>query len=110
MPLEGHWERQQTPLRLMTARERRIGAIVASALAVATVALVLYIVLADSGSSAPAPGCISVTAASTMGGATVHACGDAAQRWCTVAAGETTPLARAIRPQCARIAESPAVR
>ena len=103
MPLEGHWERQHTPLRGMSARERRTAAIVASVLAVAAVAVVLFVVLADSGSSAPAPGCIRATAASTMGGATVNACGEAAQRWCAVAAREATPLAHAIRPQCARV-------
>jgi hypothetical protein len=101
MPLEGHWRRQHTPLRLATPRERALAAVVA-ALTAGAVALSVYFLFAGGESSAPAAGCVKATAASSTGGAQVHACGRAAVRLCASAARERTPLAAALRPQCRR--------
>src|SRR5947209_165683 len=98
MPLEGHWKRLQTPLRRTTRREARLIAAAAGFLAV-TVVIVLYVAL-QSGSSAAGPGCIKVTAASSTGGATLHACGQAAARWCRSAAVRHDALARSVREEC----------
>jgi hypothetical protein len=101
MPLEGHWERQNTPLRRTTVRERRLLAIVGALVAAATVGLVVYLLVAGGHSSA-STGCVDVTAAHATGGARIHACGRGATRLCGMAASENTPLARGLRPQCRR--------
>ncbi len=74
MPLEGHWARQQAPLR---PRERRIVLALLAALAACAVVIALA-----AGGSGPAPGCVDATIASTTGGAAVHACGDRARQLC----------------------------
>jgi hypothetical protein len=75
MPLEGHWARQQSPLRPSARR--------AVALSLALIcAGVLALLIAGHGSTAPAPGCLDVTIASTTGGAAIHACGERARRLC----------------------------
>jgi hypothetical protein len=99
MPLEGHWRRQQTPLRSIGARERRLVAAIA-AVTLAALLVTAYLVLAADQSSAPAAGCVKATAPSTMGGAEVHACGHAAERLCAQAQTERTPLASELRKQC----------
>jgi hypothetical protein len=99
MPLEGHWHRQQTPLRSVRARERRLATVVA-ALAVVALIVTAYLVFAGDESSAPAAGCVKATAPSTTGGATVHACGTAAKRLCKQSQTERTPLASELRRQC----------
>jgi hypothetical protein len=101
MPLEGHWQRQQTPLaRRATARERRALWIVGGVLAVA-VAVVVWAIVAR-GDSPPAAGCIEATAPSTMGAGTLHACGGAAARLCRSQAGRDDPSARSVRASCVR--------
>jgi hypothetical protein len=99
MPLEGHWRRQQTPLRSIGLRERRLAAVVA-ALVLAGLFVSAYLVLAGDHSSAPAAGCVKATAPSTTGGAEVHACGRAAERLCRQVQNESTPLAAELRRQC----------
>ena len=100
MPLEGHWQRQQTPLRRVSRRELRLLAAVASVLALAA-AVVLYAALRHEAHHAAA-GCVEITAASTTGGATLHACGADAARWCRSEAGHTDTVARAVLTACAR--------
>jgi predicted metal-binding membrane protein len=100
MPLERHWERVNTPLRSTTRRERRVVVAVAVLLAIA-VAVTLFATL-DGGSSEAGPGCIRLTVPSTMGGATVHACGPAAARWCHSAESRQAAIARKARAQCQR--------
>ena len=80
MPLEGHWQRQQTPLRATTPRERRLVVAIASAVAAAAVALGAVAVLR--GEPHSAAGCVDVTAAGTMGANTLHLCGNEAATWC----------------------------
>ena len=80
MPLEGHWERQNTPLRGLSRRERRILAPFAIVLVLSLAALGLFLIF-DNGSES-STGCVDVTGASTLGAATYHACGRSAARFC----------------------------
>lgn len=98
MPLEGHWERQNTPLRRLTRREGRIVAVVAVVVALGGGAA-LYASLTSS-TPRPAPGCISVTAASTMGAGQFQSCGAAAARICAAQAGRNDEFARSVLASC----------
>jgi hypothetical protein len=100
MPLvEGHWQRQQTPLRRLTQRERRLLVGFLVALALATAAAVAYAALHR---ATPLPaGCIEVTAPSTVGAVNVRVCGaDAVARFCREQAGKEDPTARAAHARC----------
>lgn len=66
------------------------------ALAVALVAIL------RGGSSEAGPGCIRLTVPSTMGGATVHACGTEAARWCRSPESREAAIVRAARAECRR--------
>jgi hypothetical protein len=92
VPLEGHWKRQNAPLR---PRQRLVGRIGLGLLAVAAVAVVLVIALA--GGDSTKAGCVDVKVASTTGGAAIHACGERAKRLC---ASPDTP--QTVRAQCRR--------
>jgi hypothetical protein len=85
MPLEGHYERQTTPLYKLSPRETRAAGAV---LAVTLVAL-LAIVLATVGDSSPGParGCIRADVAGIVGAETISACGPQAVGVCRRAAG-----------------------
>jgi hypothetical protein len=100
VPLEGQWQRQHTPLRRVSRRELRVLAAVAAVLALAA-AIVLYAALHHA-THRVAAGCVEVSAASTTGGATLHACGPDAARWCRSQAGHTDTVARAVLTACAR--------
>jgi hypothetical protein len=104
MPLEGHWQRQQTPLRRLTRRELRTLVTIAAALIAVTVGFALYAVLHTP--PAARADCIDVTAASTTGAARFHACGNDALRWCREEAGRQTSVAKAMRPRCSALALS----
>jgi hypothetical protein len=98
MPVEGNWQRQQTPLRRLTRRELRLLQAFAVALALATTAIVAFAIVQR---SAPAPaGCIEVTAPSTMGAVNLRICGADAPRWCRQEAGKDDPTARAVQARC----------
>jgi hypothetical protein len=99
MPLEGHWERVNTPLRRTTKREGRLIAVVAALLVAAALAVGVYAVLDDSASK-PGPGCIEVTAAHARGGATIQACGADAARWCRIVAPRDDSLALKVKARC----------
>jgi hypothetical protein len=97
MPLEGHWARQQAPLR---ARERRVVLGVVTTVVAAIVVLVLVV-----GRGSSSPGCVDATIASTTGGAAVHACGSRARALCS--ARDATAE---IRTACARAGLTPSRR
>ena len=82
MPLQGHWQRVNTPLRETTPRERLIVRVVAALVGVA--ALAAIVVFVSNGSSAPStpPGCIRIEVGSTMGGGTTRFCGRTARDFC----------------------------
>jgi hypothetical protein len=83
MPVEGQWERANTPLR---RRDKRL---LAGAAVVGAVAVVVLAALYLTRSSSPsARGCLSVDVPSTMGGAHLHVCGAAAHTFCRTQGGE----------------------
>ena len=100
MPLEGHWNRVNTPVRQLTGRERRI---VAGALAFVT-ALTLAIVLlvATSSTKPPPAGCIDTVVAGVMGGQPVRGCGEQARAICAHHLHGTDPGSHAILADCRR--------
>jgi hypothetical protein len=101
MPLEGQWQRQHTPLRLAGRREGRAVA-AAAVIVVLALGAALYAGL-HHGAPRTAAGCIDVIAASTTGGAVVHACGASAARWCRLEAARGDAFARTVRGECSRL-------
>jgi hypothetical protein len=98
VPLQGHWQRVNTPLRKTTDREKRILIVVVAGLAAACIALVI-VAVGSSSPSTPA-GCIHLEAPSTMGAVASDICGDDARRLCTGGRARTDPLSGKILPQC----------
>jgi hypothetical protein len=98
MPLEGHFNRVNTPLRQLTKRERNV---VISAVVVTFVALAA-LVLATSGDSQPppAPGCIRASVAGRTGAELIQACGREARELCARSVGVDEPQFRAIAAGC----------
>jgi hypothetical protein len=77
MPVEGHWERANTPLR---SRDRRVLVVVAVVTVLVAIGLGIAYALAPGAESDA--GCVVVDVPSTMGGATVRNCGAAAHEFC----------------------------
>lgn len=98
MPLEGHYERQTTPLYKLSPRELKAAF---GALAVTLIA-VLAIVAFTAGDSNPAPaqGCINPTVAGVVGAETLNACGQKAVDICAHASNYTGPRAETILGNC----------
>ncbi len=109
MPMQGHWDRVNTPLRKLTRRERNvaIGAVVLS------LAAILAVILATAGNSEPkaGPGCIYAIIPGVMGAEPVDACGTQAQFVCAKHATGSAPGSETIRTACreAHIVVSPAI-
>jgi hypothetical protein len=98
MPLEGHYERVNTPLRQLTSRERRVviwGALV-------TAAAILALILATAGDSQPAPaaGCIRAPIAGRTGAELISACGTEAVQVCRRAQGSEERWAEPVSSAC----------
>ncbi len=98
MPLEGHWQRVNTPLRRLSGRERNVAIAAVAVTVVAIVALVLGTV--GGSRPAPAPGCIYAIVPGVTGAEPVDACGARARRICARNAALDTPGARAIEESC----------
>jgi hypothetical protein len=98
MPLEGHFQRVNTPLRRLTKRERNV---VIAGIAVTFIALATLI-LATAGDSQPppAPGCIRVSVAGRTGAELIQACGTEARGLCARSAGIDEPQYLAIAAGC----------
>jgi hypothetical protein len=98
MPLEGHYERQTTPLYKLSSRELKAAF---GALAVTLIAM-LAIVAFTVGDSNPAPaqGCINPTVAGVVGAETLNACGQRAVDICTHASNYAGPRAETILGNC----------
>lgn len=98
MPLEGHYERQTTPLYKLSSRELKAAF---GALAVTLIALVA-IVAATVGDSRPGPplGCIRSHVAGIVGSETISACGQEAVAVCTRASSFSGPRAETIVSDC----------
>jgi hypothetical protein len=98
MPLEGHYERQTTPLRKLSPRELKpIIGIVAVTL-IALLAVVLFTV----GDNPPAigKGCINPEVAGIVGSETLNHCGQEAVDTCAHAAEFTGARAETIVANC----------
>jgi hypothetical protein len=98
MPLEGHFQRVNTPLRRLTKRERNV---VIAGIAVTFVALAVLI-LATAGDSQPppAPGCIRASVAGRTGAELIQVCGKEARELCARSAGRDEPQYLAIASSC----------
>lgn len=98
MPLEGHYQRVNTPLRKLNARERNA---IFAGLGVIVVAL-LGIVLFTAGDSRPAvaEGCIYTVVAGRTGGEPVTGCGGEAEAICAQAAQFEGPRPDKIVAEC----------
>jgi type II secretory pathway component PulM len=98
MPLEGHFQRVNTPLRKLTPRERNV--VIAGTLA--TVGVILALILATASDSRPAPaeGCVSAVVAGRVGGEPVNGCGEDAKEICARSANYDNPRARTINAKC----------
>jgi hypothetical protein len=98
MPLEGHYERQTTPLYELSSRELRAAL---GALAVTLIAVVAIVAFtAGDGRPGPAPGCIRSQVAGIVGAETVSGCGREAVKLCSHAAEFTGPRAETIVADC----------
>lgn len=98
MPVEGQWERQQTPLYRLTRRELRLLQATVAVLLVAAVAAVLVAVLQPA-KALPA-GCFQVNAPSAVGAVNLRVCGAEIPRLCRQQAGLSDPTARKIQALC----------
>ncbi|HEU4705789.1 MAG TPA: hypothetical protein VFS64_01210 [Solirubrobacterales bacterium] len=98
MPLEGHYERQTTPLYKLSRREIRA----ASATLLATLAAMAGVVIATAGDSAPPTpqGCIKATVAGVVGAETISGCGAEAEAKCAQAAQFDSPRSDTVVAEC----------
>ncbi len=98
MPLEGHYQRVNTPLRRLTPRERNV--VLAGTLV--TIGVILALILATASDSRPAPaeGCVSAVVAGRVGGEPVNGCGEDAKAICARSANYDNPRARTISGKC----------
>ena len=98
MPLEGHYERQTTPLYKLSPREIRA----ASITLLVTVVALLAVVIATVGDQAPPTpqGCIKATVAGVVGAETISGCGGEAEAKCAQAARFDGPRADTVVAEC----------
>ncbi len=100
MPLEGHYERQNTPLYKLSPRE--IKAALAT-LVVTVVAMVAIVVATAGDSNPPTPrGCIRAEVAGVVGAETISGCGAEAVAKCEHAALYDSPRAHGVVAECER--------
>lgn len=98
MPLEGHYERQTTPLRKLTSRELKAAF---GILAVTLGALLVIILMTVGDSSDPlAAGCTKSTVAGIVGAETIGGCGHEAVEICSHAAEFSGARAETIVSDC----------
>lgn len=98
MPLEGHFQRVNTPLRRLTKRERNV--VIAGL--VVTLAALLALILATASDSRPQPasGCIYTVVAGRTGGEPVHGCGAEAEAICAHSARFQDPRSETVVEAC----------
>jgi hypothetical protein len=98
MPLEGHYERQITPLYKLSPREIKA----ASITLLVTIVAILGVVIATAGdSNPPTPiGCIHAETAGIVGAETISGCGAQAEAKCAHAARFDSPQAHTVVAEC----------
>lgn len=99
MPLEGHYERQSTPLYKLSKREIWVAATIV-AVSIVTVVVIAAFSGATNSNPAPAAGCIRPTVAGIVGAETLNACGQNAVDMCRHASEYTDPRAETIVGEC----------
>jgi hypothetical protein len=99
MPLEGHYERQTTPLYKLSSREIRVAVGIVAVTLVTIVAMVAFTGTSNS-NPAPAMGCINPTVAGIVGAETLNACGQEAVSICTHASEYSGARAETIIGNC----------
>jgi hypothetical protein len=97
MIMVGHSKRLREPL---SGGQRRALYGTLSALLAVVLALIAYGLIVRDPSTASRHGCVSVTFASSTGGATLHECGRQAAQWCRMEAQRRGPVASVAGPQC----------
>jgi hypothetical protein len=103
MPLEGHWERVNTPLRETTPREKLLVRVVLWIVAAAAVGTVIVAIATSGKGTSGSPlgaGCIRIEVPSTMGGSASDLCGSKAISFCTSPAAHSPPLNATALPKC----------
>jgi hypothetical protein len=99
MPLEGHYERQTTPLYKLSRREIWVAASIVAVTLVTIIAMVAFTGTSNS-NPAPATGCIRPTVPGIVGAETINACGQEAVDICTRASEYTGARAEMIVENC----------
>jgi hypothetical protein len=99
MPLEGHYERQTTPLYKLSRRELWVAAGILLVTLV-TVSTMVAFTGASNSNPAPAVGCINPTVAGIVGAETLNRCGQEAVDTCTHASEYTGARAETIVANC----------
>jgi hypothetical protein len=99
MPLEGHYERQNTPLYKLSPREIKVGVGIVVVTLVTIVAMVAFMGVGNS-NPAPGVGCINPTVAGIVGAETITACGQDAVDICNHASEYTGARAETIIGNC----------
>ena len=99
MPLEGHYERQTTPLYKLSAREIKVAVGIVAVTLVTVIAMVAFTGATNS-NPAPAEGCINPTVAGIVGAETLGACGQEAVNICSHASEYTGARAETIVANC----------
>ena len=99
MPLEGHYERQTTPLYKLSRREIWVAT---SIVAVTLITIIVMVAFTGASNSNPAPaqGCINPTVAGIVGAETINACGQEAVDICGHASEYTGARAETIVGDC----------
>lgn len=99
MPLEGHYERQTTPLYKLSPREIWVGVGIVAVTLVTIITMVAFTGTSNS-NPAPAMGCINPTVAGIVGAETLNACGQEAVDICSHASEYTGARAETIVGNC----------
>ncbi|HVY97198.1 MAG TPA: hypothetical protein VHA54_09600 [Solirubrobacterales bacterium] len=99
MPLEGHYERQTTPLYKLSSREIKVAVGIVAVTLVTVIAMVAFTGASNS-NPAPAKGCINPTVAGIVGAETLGACGQEAVDICTHASQYSGARAETIVANC----------
>jgi hypothetical protein len=99
MPLEGHYERQTTPLYKLSSREIKVAVGIVAVTLVTIIAMVAFTGTSNS-NPAPAQGCINPTVAGIVGAETLNACGQEAVNICTHASEYSGARAETIIGNC----------
>jgi hypothetical protein len=84
----------------LTPRRRRVLAIIAAGVIVVLGALGIWGALAPDTYAGSGHGCVTVTLASSTGGARLHYCGPAARSFCQAAFRSHDQISLRARPQC----------